>query len=175
MYDLPQSALEHGFSLFHFIFSLLLFDFPQVPPLAVVRLETALLDLLDSTGGAVAVNDLATFWGFLAQGSSMEDAAKHALALLPDDPAASAYDALGQAKNQLMLLDQDDITGGSASKETAAAAGGAPMSERTAARAGMAGAVMKLGGSVPPSVKALVRQARRASGEVSVNQARYRM
>ena len=159
MYDLPQSALEHGFSLFHFIFSLLLFDFPQVPPLAVVRLETALLDLLDSTGGAVAVNDLATFWGFLAQGSSMEDAAKHALALLPDDPA----------------LGQDDITGGSASKETAAAAGGAPMSERTAARAGMAGAVMKLGGSVPPSVKALVRQARRASGEVSVNQARYRM
>lgn len=169
MYDLPQSALEHGFSLFHFIFSLLLFDFPQVPPLAVVRLETALLDLLDSTGGAVAVNDLATFWGFLAQGSSMEDAAKHALAFLPDDPA------LGQANNQLMLLDQDDITGGSASKETAAAAGGAPMSERTAARAGMAGAVMKLGGSVPPSVKALVRQARRASGEVSVNQARYRM
>jgi len=159
MYDLPQSALEHGFSLFHFIFSLLLFDFPQVPPLAVVRLETALLDLLDSTGGAVAVNDLATFWGFLAQGSSMEDAAKHALASLPDDPA----------------LGQDDITGGSASKETAAAAGGAPMSERTAARAGMAGAVMKLGGSVPPSVKALVRQARRASGEVSVNQARYRM
>ena len=159
MYDLPQSALEHGFSLFHFIFSLLLFDFPQVPPLAVVRLETALLDLLDSTGGAVAVNDLATFWGFLAQGSSMEDAAKHALAFLPDDPA----------------LGQDDITGGSASKETAAAAGGAPMSERTAARAGMAGAVMKLGGSVPPSVKALVRQARRASGEVSVNQARYRM
>ena len=159
MYDLPQSALEHGFSLFHFIFSLLLFDFPQVPPLAVVRLETALLDLLDSTGGAVAVNDLATFWGFLAQGSSMEDAAKHALASLPDDPA----------------LGQDDITGGSASKETAAAAGGATMSERTAARAGMAGAVMKLGGSVPPSVKALVRQARRASGEVSVNQARYRM
>lgn len=144
----------------------------QVPPLAVVRLETALLDLLDSAGGAVAVNDLAAFWGFLAQGSSMEDAAKHALALLPDDPASSAYDALGQAKDQLLLLDDDNSdevgnTSGSASKGSKEARAAAPMSERAAARAGMAGAVMKLGGSVPPSVKALVRQARRASGEVS--------
>ena len=40
-----------------------------------------------------------------------------------------------------------------------------PLSERAAARAGLAGAVLKLGGSVPPSVKLLVRQARVAAGE----------
>ena len=106
----------------------------KVPEDAVVRLEGALLDLLDSgVGGSVALQDLGAFWQFIEGGATVEDAGRKVLALLPDDPAASAKKMLA----------------GDAGEETADGT-------RSAVTVGLAGAVAKLGGKLPPGVRALV-------------------
>jgi hypothetical protein len=43
----------------------------RVPQAAVARLEVALLDLLDSAGGAISLGDLSNFWTFLQKGHSV--------------------------------------------------------------------------------------------------------
>jgi len=63
----------------------------KVPEVAIGRLETALLDLLDSAGGAISLGDLSNFWSFLQKGHSVESAAQEALALLPEEKEVEEF------------------------------------------------------------------------------------
>ena len=114
----------------------------KVPIEAVIRLENALLDLLDlGSGGLVELYDLATFWEFIERGDSLTAASQRVLAFLPElEKSAEVFVEEIDSNVLGVKTEFNRSKEGNDSKQPSA-----PAQRRQRLRSGLTGAVAKLG------------------------------